>query len=168
MFRFCGRCASLSCLCLICFFFKSKKVRSDRSPVGEPEDLVSLPTPPREKGHRQEMVLCYKTGSVATRLPVSNLRMAKDSDLSKGCREQMIVLSLSPFEFKSFSFPRRRGCSMCVRRGRAALHRRSGAHGVACSFRRHCGEKYCCRQAAPVEVRPKVSLSVVFFLKHDP
>ncbi len=61
-----------------------RQVREDRSPVGQMEDLASLAAPPREKGHRQEMVLCYKTGVVSTRLPISDLRMEREADLSRG------------------------------------------------------------------------------------
>lgn len=60
-----------------------RQVREDRSPVGKEEDLASLASPPRGKGHRQEMILCYKTGSVGTRVPVSDLRMVGEGELSK-------------------------------------------------------------------------------------
>jgi hypothetical protein len=66
----------------------ARQVREDRALVGQPEDLTSLPAPPRERGHRAEMVLCYKAGSTAARLPVSGLRMGPDAELTKVSSKQ--------------------------------------------------------------------------------
>ncbi len=88
----------------------ARQVREDRSPVGEAEDLASLPQPPREKGHRKEMVLCYKMGSTAARLPVSGLRMGLDAELTKG---DEVVRCLC-----GTSVPRFAGSCLVVSRGR--------------------------------------------------
>jgi hypothetical protein len=94
-----------------------RQIRADRSPIGEDEDLVSLPCPPREKGHRAEMVLCYKTGSIASRLPVTGLRMESGSNSKKGDELVRCVCGLSVPEFA--------GCNLVASRTRGEKALRS-------------------------------------------
>lgn len=72
-----------------------RQMRADRAVVGEDVDFVSLPSPPRISGHRTHMILCYKTGSTAARLPITNVKMELDTNLSKGDEAVRCLCGLS-------------------------------------------------------------------------
>ncbi len=63
-------------LCVICWVcVQLRFVPPTGSASDAADDLAYFPEPPRSAGHRKLMFLCYRSGSVATRLPITGVAM---------------------------------------------------------------------------------------------